>query len=191
MNLRIRYLASALLLFALPGCAGGPPSVEEAALAEFKAWVAASAEGKAEESFQGLSDSYASEWLFEMSAGNDRIFRDWRGGLTGTVRTDLDIWIEHCKKTRARTGRADRAPGTVLQHPALVALWKSYFAVNAKAVALQMSRLEVLKAYGDDTGVTIAVRGVSQKTELYGLVYDRGGWKIDNYRQPNQSVQTQ
>ena len=182
-----RLKALVLTLAGLLGsCATPAPKAEEAALEVFKQWVKDTVEGNAEASFAGLAPTFQSEWLYLRAADNDGVFRDWRGALTGKARTELDIWIDFCKRTRAKSGRAEEAPPSVLQHPLLQVLWKTYFAAEARAVAFQLSRLEVLKAYADDSGVTIAVRSLSQGTELYGMAMTAGGWKIDNHRQPNQ-----
>ncbi len=172
----------------LASCASTGPKPEEAALETFKQWVRDTVAGNAEASFAGLAPAYQSEWLYLRAADNDGVYRDWRGALTGTARTELDIWYEFCKRTRAKSGRAEEAPASVLRHPSLQGLWKTYFAAEAKAVAFQLSRLEIIKAYADESGVTIAVRSAAQRTELYGLALTGGGWKIDNYRQPNQPV---
>jgi hypothetical protein len=47
-----------------------------------------------------------------------------------------------------------------------------------------MSRLQIAQVYGDDSGVTVAVRNGVGATELYGMIYERDGWKIDAHRQP-------
>lgn len=183
-----RTLSTLALAGLLASCASTGPKPAEAALETFKQWVKDTVEGKADASFAGLALTFQSEWLYLRAADNDGIFRDWRGGLTGTPRTELDIWIDFCKRTRAKTGRAEEAPASVLRHPSLRVLWKAYFTAEAGAVSFQLSRLEIIKAYADDSGVTIAVRSAAQRTELYGLVMTSGGWKIDNYRQPNQPV---
>jgi hypothetical protein len=185
----IRNAAVAATLLALSACASTQEKPEDLALEAFKTWVKASVEGDAKACFEGLSPSYTSEWLFGRASDNDGVFRDWRGSLSGTARTDLDLWIDFCKKNRAKSGRAESAPDTVLRHPALLALWKAYFEQEKIAVAGQLSRLEIVRAYGDDTGVTVVVRGVGSRTEMYGMALTAFGWKIDNHRPPVQAAQ--
>ena len=52
------------------------------------------------------------------------------------------------------------------------------------AIQLQMSRIQIAQVYSDDSGVTVAVKNGVNTTELYGLIYERDGWKIDAHRQP-------
>jgi hypothetical protein len=180
-----------LAILALAACASAPEKPEDKALVAFKDWVKASVEGNADACLAGLSPSYTSEWLYSRAADNDATFRDWRGRLAGTARTDLDLWTDFCLKNRAKAGRAEVAPDTVLRAPELKTLWKAYFDSEKQAVAIQLSRLEIVKAYGDETGVTILVKGVGARTEMYGMALTAYGWKVDNHRPPVQPVQSQ
>jgi len=55
---------------------------------------------------------------------------------------------------------------------------------NDGGIRAQMSRLQIAQVYGEDSGVTVAVKNGVNSTELYGLVFERDGWKIDGHRQP-------
>lgn len=180
----------ALLLLAASGstllttsCAS-PATTKEVDLARktFEEWAKAAVTGDAEKTLAGFSDSKKSEWLFERLEENDPIARRWRGELTGVARTDLDLWwgIAH----KSGSGR-EPLRTTVLDHPTFIKLFREYFVQTAGAIKLQFSKLEIANVYGDDTGITVAVRcGQGAPTELYGLIYERDGWKIDTYRQP-------
>lgn len=187
----IRKLAGITAALALSACASAPEKPEEKALEAFKDWVRASVKGDSKACFEGLSPSYLSEWLYTRAADNDATFRDWRGALAGTARTELDLWVEFCRKSRPRRGRADTAPDSLLRHPSLLTLWNAYFEPEKDAVSIQLSRLEIVKTYGDETGVTILVKGAGARTEMYGMALTPYGWKVDNHRPPVQPTQNQ
>ena len=129
-----------------------------------------------------FSDAKKSEWLYERLEENDPFARRWRGELGGTARTDLDLWwgIAHTN----RNGRTEPLRPSVLDHPSFRNLFKEYF-IQPRAPSRPSSRVEISNVYGDDTGITVAVKcGVGAPTELYGLVFEHDGWKIDSYRQP-------
>jgi len=176
----VRRFIAVLLLAA--GCASQEPKQTEVARKMFEEWARAAATGDAEKTLSMFSDAKKSEWLFERLEENDALARRWRGELTGGPRTDLDLWwgLSHKKGS----GR-DPVAATVLGHPTFIQLFREYFMRTVTAIKNQFSRLEVTNIYGDDTGITVAVKcGAGAPTEMYGLVYERDGWKIDSYRQP-------
>jgi hypothetical protein len=173
---------AAVWLLVAAGCASPEPKQTEVARRTFEDWTKAAAAGDAEKTLAMFSDAKKSEWLFDLLEENDAIARRWRGELTGAARTDLDLWwgISH----RNGNGR-EPLRASVLTHPSFIQMFREYFTRTAGAIKTQLSKLEVTNVYGDDTGITVAVRGgPGAPTELYGLVYERDGWKIDTYRQP-------
>ncbi len=176
----MRRIAAVLLL--AMGCASQETKQTDVARKTFEEWARAASAGDAEKTLAMFSDARKSEWLFERLEENDAIARRWRGELSGAARTDLDLWwgISH----RNGNGR-EPLRASVLAHPSFIQMFREYFMQSANAIKNQLSKLEVTNVYGDDTGITVAVRcGAGAPTELYGLVYERDGWKIDTYRQP-------
>lgn len=172
----------AMLLFLLPASCGSDvkdPTV--AATQAFQDWVKAFVDGKGDLVFNGMSDGLKSGWVFDRLAESDPAARRWRGELTGIPRTELDLWLGLAKKRN--DGRKDNLPPSVLTHPSLAELFKTYF-VNESGLRMQMSRLSIGQAFADDTGVTIAVKNGQGSTELYGLIVENGGWKVDAHREP-------
>jgi hypothetical protein len=164
------------------GCATPESKQTDVARKTFQDWAKAAAAGDADKTLAMFTDAKKSEWLFERLEEGDPLASRWRGELTGPVRTDLDLWWGIAHKTR--NGR-DPLRATVLAHPTFLQLWREYFMQSAAAIKMQLSKLEVTSVYGDDSGITVAVKcGAGAPTELYGLVYERDGWKIDTYRQP-------
>jgi hypothetical protein len=49
-------------------------------------------------------------------------------------------------------------------------------------VRQEFSTLKVAEVYADDTGASIAVRTTVGTTELYQLIPEGAGWKIDHHR---------
>jgi hypothetical protein len=164
------------------GCASQEPKQTEVAKKTFEEWARSAVAGDAEKTLAMFSDARKSEWLFQRLEENDALARRWRGELSGTARTDLDLWwgMAH----RSGSGR-EPLRVSVLTHPSFIQLFREYFMQSATAIKNQLSKLEVTNIYGDDTGITVSVRcGAGAPTELYGLVYEHDGWKIDTYRQP-------
>jgi hypothetical protein len=173
----VKKLAALLLLTA--SCASEPTKQVDLARKQFEEWRSAAVAGDAEKTLAALSDAKKSEWLFELLEENDPRANRWRGELTGGPRTDLDLWwgVAH----RTRSGR-EPLSAAVLYHPSFAALFREYFTLTASEIRRQMAKLEIIRVYGDDTGVTINVRqGAGARSEMYGLIYERDGWKIDTY----------
>jgi len=172
---------SAIVLLLLASCAGQEAKETDGARKVFEEWAKVTAEGDADKNLSGLSDSFRSQWIYQLLEENDPPARRWRGALTGAPRTDLDLWwgVAHEK----RDGRAEPLRATVLEHPTFRALYREYFERNARGIKAQFSKLEVLKVYGDNTGITVNVRcGAGSPTEMYGMIFD-GAWKVDTYKE--------
>lgn len=179
----MRKLAALLILVAsAPGC--GPDTIDrkEHAKESFQNWVRDCVAGDAPKVFHGMSDAYRSGWLYERFEESDAVIRRWRGELTGQARTDLDLWLGVARKRGS--GREEPLPASVLTDPSLVQAFKELFMRTYDGVRVQMSRLAVAEVYSDDSGVTVAVKNGLGSTELYGLLYERDGWKVDAHRQP-------
>lgn len=178
-----------LLLGLLSACGGGPQnsgtmdeSRSRSAREAFENWVRGAVAGDAVKTFAMLSDGNKSGWLFDRLEEGDASARRWRAELTGTVRTELDLWLGVARQRES--GRDEPLPSSVLLHPSLGELFTEYFVRTAGGIKVQMSRLQIAQIYGDDSGVTVAVRNGVGATELYGMIYERDGWKIDAHRQP-------
>ena len=176
--------AVVLVILGALGMSCGPTKVDTAVQARgtFEDWVRACVAGQPIKVFAGMSDGYKSGWLYERLSESDTTTRRWRADLTGQARTDLDLWYGVAKKRDS--GREEPLPTSVLIHPTLTALFSELFMRDYSGVQLQMSRLQIAKVYTDDTGVTVAVKNGLSTTELYGMVYERDGWKVDAHRQP-------
>lgn len=176
----MRKVAALLLLAA--SCAE-PPKNTDIARKAFEEWARAAVAGDAEKTLAGFTDARKSEWLFERFLENDLIVRRWRGQMTGDARTQLDLWLGVAK--RQGNGRDQPLTSIVLDHPSFAPMFREYFIQTAQGIKDSFSRMEIAQVYGDDQGVTVAVRsGPGSPTELYELVYERSGWRINNYKQP-------
>ena len=175
----MRTFAAALMLLAV-SCAQ-PPKQTDFAKKAFEDWAKAAADGDADRTLAGFTDARKSEWLYERFLENDAIARKWRAELTGTPRTHLDLWLG--VSGRHGNGRAEPLQPIVLDHPSFVAMFREYFGLTAKGIKSKLSRVEVAEVYGDDSGVTVAVKtGPGTPTVLYGMVFEGNGWKIDTYK---------
>jgi len=178
----VRTFAAAALMLLAVSCAEAPKQTDFAKKS-FEEWAKAAAAGDAEKTLAGFTDARKSEWLYERFLENDAIARRWRGELTGEARTHLDLWLGVSGKHG--NGRTEPLQGIVLDHPSFAKMFREYFTLTANGIKAALSRVEVAQVYGDDSGVTVAVRsGPGTPTELYGLVYENNAWKIDTYRQP-------
>jgi len=181
-------ISAVLLLTLVASCGGGDASGTlgeartKSAREAFETWVRAAVEGNAEKTFAMLSDGNKSGWLFDRLEEGDVPARRWRSELTGTARTELDLWWGVARNRDS--GRDEPLPSSVLMHPSLAQLFKEYFVRTQEGIRVQMSRVQIAQIYGDDSGVTVAVRNGVGATELYGMIYERDGWKIDAHRQP-------
>jgi hypothetical protein len=177
----VRNVAAAVLLLASCGSSGSRTEEEKQVLGAFEVWRAAAARGDAEATFLLLTDGNKSEWLFQRMLADDSVMRHWRVELTGSARTDLDLWFEHVKKNRG--ARAEPLPATVLTHPWLRLMYIDHFNLELEAVKAQFAGLLVTNVYADETGATIIVRNYAGRSELYQMVVEGGAWKLDLHRE--------
>lgn len=177
----MRKLAALLLLAA--SCAAEPLRHTDLARKGFEEWARSAAAGDAEKTLAGFTDAYKSEWLFERFKQGDLIIRKWRGELTGPARTQLDLWMG--VSTRHGNGRQEPLTGAVLDHPSFAPMFRECFVLDAQLIKAMFNRMEIAQVYGDDQGVTVAVRSApGAPVEMYEMVYERAGWKINNYKPP-------
>ncbi|HZE96494.1 MAG TPA: hypothetical protein VE981_05680 [Planctomycetota bacterium] len=179
----MRHAAALLLLvLAAPSCSTETVDAKVQAQKAFEDWVHTCIDGESMKVFHSLSDGYKSGWLFDRFREGDTTFKRWRAELSGTARTDLDLWLGVAKMHD--DGRTEGLPSDVLLHPSFTQLFSEYFIRTHDGIKVQMSRYQIAKVYGDNSGVTIVVKNGLSSTEMYGLIYERDGWKIDAYRQP-------
>jgi hypothetical protein len=172
---------AALLILLLGACEPEKKDPTIAAVKEFQDWVHAAAAGNGEKVFAGMSTGFKSGWLYDSLTQADPAARRWRGELTGLARTDLDLWLGVAKKRN--DGRQEALPTTVLTHPSLKALFVETYAHEVR-LQQEMARVEIAQAYADDSGVTVAVKNGAGSTEMYGLIPEGDGWKVDAHRDP-------
>ena len=174
---------SILGLLLLASCAT-ETAIQRESREAFESYIQAAVEGDPVKTFTLLSDTFKSEWVFQRLEVGDGPARRWRGELQGQARTDLDLWWEYCKKHRENRPRADRLPVSVLAHPSLPALWNEYFQADRNAYRVRFSGMQVMEVYPGDGGVTLTARNGEGRTEMFGLIAETEGWKIDNHKPP-------
>jgi len=177
----VRKLA-VLLVFAA-SCATPTAKETDGARKAFEEWAKAASSGDAERTLAGFSDANKSAWLYERLNENDPRTRRWRGDLTGTPRTALDLWWGQALKNG--NGRDEPVSSVVLTHPTFLRMFREYFTAEAQSIQTGLSRAEVTQAYGDASGVTVLVKSApGMPVEYYQMVYEGNRWKIDLYKPP-------
>ena len=174
---------------ALAGCEDLPAErtpAEQQVEDAFQDWLDALIDGDATTSFRMLSDGNKSQWLFDLLKGEDRTAHAWRLKLEPQVRTDVDLWYNYFKDKKA--DRVDRLPSTLLDTPGVFAVWKATFDGQRENIRLEMSRIKVTSIYTDGGGATVTILNAINKSEMYQMIIERGGWKIDHHK-PGQSGQ--
>ena len=171
---------TAALLVLAASCASMPPA-EEQVRAAFEAWRAAAAAGDAAATFRGMTGGFKSEWIFNRLMARDPLVEDWRARMEGGPRTDLDLWLEH--QRRYKEGRVASLPASVLGHPSILKLWEDSFSRDKDAVKVQFTGLSIARVYIDETGATVVAHSLVQKSEMYAMVPDVDGWKVDGHRE--------
>jgi hypothetical protein len=176
----VRKLVALFLLAA--SCAGEPTQVEGAKKA-FVEWAKAASSGDAEKTLAGFSDANKSQWLYQRLNENDPKTKRWRGQLTGSPRTSLDLWWGLALKHG--DGRSEPLSANVLGHPSFIELFREFYTAELQSIQTGLSRAEVTQTYGDATGVTVLVKsGPGMPVEYYQMIYEGNGWKIDLYKPP-------
>jgi hypothetical protein len=175
---------AAALFITLAACEDLPPErtvgqhqVEDA----FNTWLDALVAGDAVTSFRMLSDGNKSQWLFDLLKGEDRAAHAWRLKLEGKPRTDVDLWYTYFKDKP--NDRVERLSTSVLDSPAVLALWKETFDGQKEGIRQEMSRMKVTDVFADGAAATVTVVNAIGKPEMFQLIIERGGWKVDHHKQ--------
>ena len=173
----------AVLLVLAASCATEAPKETEGAKKAFEEWAKAASSGDVERTLAGFSDANKSQWLYTRLNENDLRTKKWRGELTGAPRTSLDLWWGQALKNG--NGRDEPLHSIVLGHPSFIELFREFFTLEAQAIQTNLSRAEVTKTYGDESGVTVLVKsGPGKPVEYYQMIYEGNAWKIDLYKPP-------
>jgi hypothetical protein len=179
----VKKLWLAVLLSA--SCAG-EGTMQENVREAFEEWRAALLAGDAEKTYEMMSEGLKAGWLFERLTSEDRESVEFRRALTGAPRTDLDLWLEYNRKNPSQ--RAAVLPPSVSAHPNLRELYRRYFMQELASVRQQFSGLRVAEVYADQTGASIAVKTPDGTTDLFQMVSEGAGWKIDLHRRSIRSM---
>jgi hypothetical protein len=177
----MRGFAAAFILLVscepFPGEAGGEMGDSRDA---FEYWRGLVVDGRFSECVQMMTQSYKSQWLYDVLTKGDFSAGQWRAKLTGPARTDLDLWFSEAGKD-ASAGRVLMLPRSVLAEPSLNPLLASYLVAERAELADQFRRLQIVKVSADEYGVTVLVHNRRGDPELYQLVVESGGWKVDGH----------
>ncbi|HEX7900439.1 MAG TPA: hypothetical protein VF950_21905 [Planctomycetota bacterium] len=172
------------LALALVACEELPPErtpeqirVEDA----FMAWVNHLAKGNADAAYRGLSEQNKSQWMFDLLRAEDRAAHAWRLTLEGRTRTDVDLWLNYFKDKR--DGRVEKLPTALLDDPGVLNVWRSTFEAQKEIIRIQMSRLTISEVFAEAAAASIIVRNIEGKSEMYQMIFERNGWKVDHHRQ--------
>lgn len=175
-----RFLIALSLVEGMAACSSFTPE-ERGAREAFEAWRAGSAAGDVEVNFSMLSLANKSEWLLGRLEADDAVIRDRRAQLTGSARTDLDLWLEHSRKFR--TPRAEPLPRSLRDHPWLRQVYEDTIVPQLPMVKSYFSRLAPTNFFVDGVGATVAAL-VDQESIYFGMVVEGGAWKIDGQIRP-------
>lgn len=171
------------VLAVLAGCEDLPaertPAQQEVEDA-FQDWLDALTGGDAATAFRMLTDGNKSQWLFDLLKGEDRAAHTWRLKLEGQARTDVDLWYNYFKDRGS--DRVSPLSTAILDSPGVFAVWKETFDSQREAIRLEMSRLRVSTIYTDGAAATVTVLNAINKAEMYQMVIERGGWRIDHHK---------
>ena len=185
----MRTSLAAALAFALAACEELPPErdsrqidVEDA----FIGWVNHLVKGNADAAYRGLSEANKSNWLFDLLRRGDRTANAWLRKLEGRTRTDVDLWFNYFKDKK--DNRVEKLPTSLLDHPTVLDLWRTTFEEQKEAVRIQMSNIQISEVFAEAAAASIVVRNIQGKTEMYQMIFERAGWKIDHHRQSVQEV---
>jgi hypothetical protein len=167
-----------------PGSNPPPTEAEKQVKSElrevFERWLDAGAAGRMDLVLRDMTSGYKSQWLYELLDGGVHAALDWRRTLTGTPRTDLDLWIEAGKADT--TGRVPRLPVSVLNLPSLHQLFLQLLSDAKLDIAKEFSGYEITEISPPvQNGVTIVVRNVQGKSEMYQLKVEGGRWMVDHH----------
>ena len=161
-------------------------SMQDTARDAFEEWREALLAGDAEKTYEMMSEGLKAQWLFDRLTSEDFESIEFRRGMTGPARTDLDLWLEYNRKNQAQ--RAVHLPVSVSTHRSLRELYRRYFMQELATVRLQFSNLRVAEVYADQTGASVAVKTPEGSTDLFQLVTEGAGWKIDLHRRSIRSM---
>lgn len=147
----------------------------------FEYWRGLVVDGKMREVIQTMTVSYKSQWVYDLCSTGAPGTAEWRARMTGIARTDLDLWLSKGGEDTSR-GRVQDLPDTVIAEPTLQPLLVSMMEREKAAIASEFRRLQVVKVSADNHGVSILVHNQAGEPEMYEMVLEGGGWKVNGHQ---------
>jgi len=170
------------LAVALVACEEFPPERTAAQIGvedAFLTWVDHLTKGDADAAYRGLSEQNKSQWVFRLLKAEDRAAHAWRLKLEGRTRTDVDLWLNYFKdKTNVRV---EKLPSSLLDDPGLLEVWRTTFESQKDIIRIQMSKIQISEVFAEPAVASITVRNIEGKIEMYEMVFERAGWKINHH----------
>ena len=146
----------------------------------FEGWRGLVIDGKMTECVHMMTESYKSQWIFDLLTKGSHNALTWRSRMTGRERTDLDLWFPEAGKDSS-AGRVATLPPTVLAEPTLDPLLVSYLVAEKSEIGSQFRRLTVKLVSPDENGVSIQVVNHLGDPEMYEMVIENGMWKVNGH----------
>lgn len=175
---------TAAMLWLLASCTT-TSEAESVARESFEKWSQAVAGGDATTMVSLMSVPYRSEWLYGLLKNQDPIARVWRETLTGTPRTDLDLWM-YTNESRRSDERVVGLPPSVLADPTLQDMLRRCLETSPEKSLL--ADLEVVNVVVEGANATVLVKAKSRTTSYFAMVVEAGSWKVDGYVRPRPTV---
>ncbi len=180
----MKKLAAALLVLSSCASAGRESEASDA----FWAWAQAMVEGDADVAIGRMTPAWRSEWLYGLLRQRDPSATLWRERLSGTARTDLDLWI-YTNDNRKSDERVISLPVTVGTHPSLHELFVKILSEDRAGSEARFTGMEVKRVVVEGRGATIAVSSRNRPTEYFAMIWDGTGWQVDGHVQPRSTLQ--
>lgn len=169
----------------LAGCASGAQGEfaerKRAVREAFERWNASVAQGDVEAVYRGMSSGMKSHWLWtRIGDTSDNVTLRYVSSIDADTKPFLNDWMKANKN--ANPDRAFKLPMPVLTSAWLFNLFKETFQAGRAIAMSQADQRRVAEVYVDADGVSI-LTSMKGTIELYVMVYEGDGWKVDGHRE--------
>ncbi|MHC4605454.1 MAG: hypothetical protein ACYTAF_00775 [Planctomycetota bacterium] len=149
----------------------------------FEQWRKAFVEGRWDGVYAGMSLRMKTLWLWGMHGIGDeglkKAMEGHRRKLPKELRDEYDDW--RGRNVIRKEERVEILPVSILQGAWLKDLLSEHFTRRKKPLAEEFRQVKILQVFADESGVSVLIENYRKDQELYSLVEDPGGWKVDGH----------
>jgi hypothetical protein len=192
MRLPTSCLAVSVILVLTAGC-GMASATTTAPIDAFENWRSAIIDGDFDETFELMSPSLKSHWIFLIYTPTQtreglkyhELAKEFTGKLTDEQMEEFMAWLRQNRMEYATTQQVTPLPDTILDEKWTEDLLRRWFELSHRHLKHEFKGLKLKTEAAqttEDNLVTLIVQNLRGKQEFYVMILDDDGWKVNYHR---------